>query len=139
VNLDLTGKAQFGPISWGTAGTHTVEADYAGDGYTYNTSIGTLSPVQTVSVSGPPCSGILTNTAISAPDVNGAITLNFLGVAGIKYYVVASADASLPQASWTPLTWTTNTADPITGTWSCLVTNSAALQFYRATSVNPCH
>jgi hypothetical protein len=136
--LDGSGHATLGPITTLTAGTHTVRADYAGDG-NYDLSTGSLAGGQTVASSSGPCSALSTNLAIvDLNDGYKSIRLDFQGTPNAIYYVVASSDVTTGMGSWNALPWSTNTAAAGTGLWSCTVTNSATQQVYRAKAVNPC-
>ena len=137
--LDGSGHAIYATSTL-TAGTHTVEADYNADvDFRYNTSIGTLAGGQTVASSSGPCSALSTNLAIvDLNDGHNSIRLDFQGTPNAIYYVVASSDVTRGMGSWSLLPWSTNTAAAGTGLWSCIVTNSASQQFYRAKAVNPC-
>jgi hypothetical protein len=111
------------------AGTNTIAAQFAAQG-NYLGSSDSLSEVVTNSV-------IYSQTSTILSIVNngdGTYTLNFQGTEGASYYVVASADATVPMTRWA-VVGTTNTAGA-GGLWFATVSN-AAPAFYRAAALNP--
>jgi hypothetical protein len=78
-----------------------------------------------------------TNVILSLVNNNdGTFTLNLLGTPGAKYYVVNQGDISRSMPTWTPVPGSTNTASSPSGTWSCVVSNSAPA-FFRTVAVDP--
>jgi autotransporter-associated beta strand protein len=114
-------------------GTNTLTAQYLGNG-NFLASTGSVAQVVNFSVT---CSQ--TNALLSIADnLDGTITLTFVGTPQAAYYVLASADVAAPMASWVPVAGSTNTVTNVSGLWQCTVTNTAPQQFYRGTAVVPC-
>jgi hypothetical protein len=114
-------------------GTNALTARYAGDG-NFLGSTGSLS--QEVLNSSVTCSQ--TNALLSVADnLDGTLTLTFVGTPQAEYYVSASPDVAAPM-SWAPMVGSTNTVTNVTGLWQFTVTNMTPHQFYRGTAVVPC-
>ena len=80
-----------------------------------------------------------TNALLSMADnLNGTLTLTFVGTPQADYYVLASPDVTAPMTNWVPVAGSTNTVTNASGQWQFTLTNTAPQQFYRATAVAPC-
>jgi hypothetical protein len=112
-------------------GTNTIAAQYAAQA-NWSASSGSLQQVVNSLVTYSQ-----TNVLLSIVDSGaGTFTLNLLGTPGASYYLVANGDVSTPIASWSAITYSTNTAPGPSGQWSVVVSN-AAPAFYRSVAVNP--
>jgi hypothetical protein len=126
-----------GSVSASTAslasGTNAMTAQYLGDG-NFSASTGGMAQVVSLSVT---CSQ--TNALLNIADnLDGTFTLTFVGTPQAAYYVLASADITVPMTNWTPVVGSTNTVTNISGVWQFTVTNTVPQQFYRGTAVVPC-
>jgi autotransporter-associated beta strand protein len=116
------------------AGANTVTAQYVGDGLNY-----AASPVVTITqtVNSATCAATNKLLGITA-NLNGTLTLNFLGTPQAQYYVVASTNAAAAVGTWTALADSTNSVTNVSGLWSYTTTNGLPRRFYRGASVVPC-
>lgn len=62
---------------------------------------------------------------------NDTFTLNFVGTAGVSYFVQMTTNL-MPPVSWQPLSGSTNEVTNASGTWFFTVTNSGPRRFYRS-------
>ena len=112
-------------------GTNTMTAEYVGDG-NFLSSAGVA--VQEVKLFVVTCSQ--TNELLSLVDnLDGTLTLTFLGTPDAEYYVSASPNVA---TGWAAVAGSTNTVTNASGLWQFTVTNAAPRQFYRSTAVTPC-
>jgi hypothetical protein len=116
------------------AGTNIVTAQYAGDGINYSGSaLVTLTQI----VNSATCSA--TNKLLGIlHNLDGTLTLNFLGTPQAQYYVVASTNVSAAVATWAALAGSTNTVTNLSGFWSYTTPNNLPRQFFRSAAVVPC-
>ncbi len=126
-----------GNVSVGTdslpLGTNAMTAHYLGDG-AFLGSTGSVAQEVKLFIT---CSQ--TNTLVSVADnLDGTLTLTFMGTPQAEYYVLASPDAVAPMANWAPVAGSTNTVTNVSGLWQFTVTNTAPQQFYRSTASVPC-
>jgi autotransporter-associated beta strand protein len=116
------------------AGANTVTAQYGGDGLNY-----APSPVVTITqtVNSATCAATNKLLGITA-NLDGTLTLNFLGTHQAQYYVVASTNVSAAIGTWTVLADSTNSVTNVSGFWSYTTTNGLPRRFYRGAAVVPC-
>lgn len=113
-------------------GTNTITANYSGDN-NFNQSIGSIDQVVTNLITYS-----TTNIILSIANNNdGTVTLNALGTPGAQYYIISSADVTLPIGSWAILGGSTNTASTPDGLWSQLFTMTNSTTFFRSVAINP--
>jgi autotransporter-associated beta strand protein len=129
-NALISGSASASTASL-PLGTNAMTAQYIGDGNFLASSAGLDQVVKNFITYS--ATNVLTSIVNNN---NGTFTLNLLGTPDSQYYVVASADITVPIASWTPLVGSTNAAPGPSGIWSLVVSNSAPA-YYRSVAVNP--
>jgi autotransporter-associated beta strand protein len=114
-------------------GTNTVAAQYAAQG----NYLGSTDTLRQVVHSPTTCSQ--TNAIVGIADnKNGTFTLTFIGTPQAQYYVLSSANATVPMANWVALAGSTNSVTNSSGLWQLKVTNAVSHQYYRSTAVAPC-
>lgn len=114
-------------------GTNVVTAQYVGDGNFLGSTGSVAQVVQLAVICGQ------TNVLLDmVENLDGTLTLRFVGTPQAKYYVLASPDVLAPMATWTPVAGSTNTVTNVSGLWQFTVTNTASQQFYRGRAVVPC-
>jgi hypothetical protein len=102
-----------------------------------NYDVGFFNNTTGVITNTTPCSS--TNALLSISDnLDGTFTLKFQGTVQAQYYVVSSADLTVPTTSWPPVAGSTNTVTNLSGLWQITVTNTGAQRFYRSAAVTPC-
>ncbi len=115
------------------SGTNDLTAQYIGGG-NFLGSTGSLAQVVKLSVT---CAQ--TNALVSVADnLDGTLTLTFVGTPQAEYYVSASPDLAAPPTNWSPVPGSTNTVTNVSGLWQFTVTNTSPRQFYRGAAVAPC-
>jgi hypothetical protein len=146
-------KVQYYRYAWDTSATHTwtdsepqwfsdtlaTTPTSAGTWYLHakgyngaDIGNGTFDYAVTAST---PCSQ--TNTIVSIVDNrDGTFALTFAGTPQSTYYVLATADLTVP--TWTPVNGSTNTVTNASGLWYCAVSNAGPQQFYRSVALLPC-
>jgi hypothetical protein len=116
------------------SGANTVTAQYVGDGLNYAaSSIVTI----TQTVNSATCAATNKILGMTA-NLDGTLTLNFLGTPQAQYYVVASTNVADLIGTWTVLADSTNSVTNVSGFWSYTTTNGLPRRFYRGAAVVPC-
>ncbi len=113
-------------------GTNTVAVEYAGDGNFLPSSTSLQQVVYLLT-----CSQTNSVAGITR-NVDGTLTLTFLGTPGAQYCVVWQTNAAEPVANWDVLVDSTNTVTDSGGLWSITVTNEGESRFYRSKALSVC-
>jgi autotransporter-associated beta strand protein len=123
-------RASF-TMSFATAGTYSMQANYSGDANDVFGS-GTLSET----ISAIPCSG--TNTILSIVDTGtNKVLMTMLGTPNAQYYMISNADVSVAAGSWTKVVGSTNTAGP-DGKWTFLAPSGSGNRNFRSVAIQAC-
>jgi aryl-phospho-beta-D-glucosidase BglC (GH1 family) len=67
---------------------------------------------------------------------NGTFRIDFAGTAGGQYYVQTTTNLA-PPIHWEALAGSTNTVTNLDGMWTCTITNTGLLRFYRSVAILP--
>ena len=135
VNLNFSGTQTINALCFGTSQQGSGTWGALGSGANHENAAFTGSGSLTVTTGGIIYSQINAVQSL-ANNGDGTFTLQMLGTPGAIYYVAASGNVTNAMAAWTPLPGSTNTAPSPSGTWTCVVSNSAPA-YYRAVAINP--